>query len=126
MEIQGNVMAVGQVQTGQGKNGEWKRQDVVVEFFEFPTDMWTQKVIVSLTGSRTDMQLAVGDKVKVRFALNVREWEGRYYQEIRLAQDGIVKLSSLPDQKAAATAPAQPTEEVPAAGGERKADNLPF
>ena len=96
MEIHGHVMKVGQLQTGTGQNGEWQRQDYVIEYFEHDTDMWTQKIIVSLMGDNIKHYgLQVGDKVKVRFGLNFREYQGRFYQDVRLAQDGITKLSSL-------------------------------
>ena len=89
-------MKVGQLQTGTGQNGEWQRQDYVIEYFEHDTDMWTQKIIISLMGDNIKHYgLQVGDKVKVRFGLNFREYQGRFYQDVRLAQDGITKLSSL-------------------------------
>ena len=89
-------MKVGQLQMGTGQNGEWQRQDYVIEYFEHETDMWTQKIIISLMGDNIKHYgLQVGDKVKVRFGLNFREYQGRFYQDVRLAQDGITKLSSL-------------------------------
>lgn len=89
-------MKVGQLQTGTGQNGEWQCQDYVIEYFEHDTDMWTQKIIVSLMGDNIKHYgLQIGDKVKVRFGLNYREYQGRFYQDVRLAQDGITKLSSL-------------------------------
>lgn len=132
MEIQGNVMKVGQLQTGTGQNGEWQRQDYVIEYFEHETDMWTQKIIISLMGDNIKHYgLQVGDKVKVRFGLNFREYQGRFYQDVRLAQDGITKLSSLggqqqaqqPAGEAAGTtaAPQSPQQQE----GEKK-DDLPF
>ena len=135
MEIQGNVMKVGQLQTGTGQNGEWQRQDYVIEYFEHETDMWTQKIIISLMGDNIKHYgLQVGDKVKVRFGLNFREYQGRFYQDVRLAQDGITKLSSLGGgttaQPAQTNAP-QGTTAAPAATpqpqteGEKK-DDLPF
>ena len=132
MEIQGNVMKVGQLQTGTGQNGEWQRQDYVIEYFEHDTDMWTQKIIVSLRGGQIQQYgLQVGDKVKVRFGLNYREWEGRMFQEVRLAQDGITKLSSLgggTTAKPAQTNAPQGTTAAPAATpqADGKGDYLPF
>lgn len=127
MEIQGNVMEVGAVQSGTSSNGNaWKKQEVVVEFFEFTTDMWTQKIVITLLGNNVDdYHLNVGDKVSVRFGLNTNEWKGRYYQEIRLAKDGLKVLSRLgeptnvkaEEPKPQPQAQPQPTEQ---------ADGLPF
>jgi hypothetical protein len=132
MEIQGNVMKVVQLQTGTGQNGEWQRQDYVIEYFEHETDMWTQKIIVSLMGDNIKHYgLQVGDKVKVRFGLNYREYQGRFYQDVRLAQDGITKLSSLgggttakPAQTNAPQGTTATQEVTPQAEG--NGDDLPF
>lgn len=142
MEIEGNVFKVGAVQSGTSKAGNpYTTQEVVVEFFEFPTDMWTQKIVLQLKGhSIEDYHLNVGDKVKVRFGLNINEWKGRFFQEVRLAQDGLQIISRLgqkePDANAKATvaqataqastpAPQQPATQMQTQPTEQ-ADDLPF
>lgn len=125
-------MKVGQLQTGTGQNGEWQRQDYVIEYFEHDTDMWTQKIIISLMGDNIKHYgLQVGDKVKVRFGLNFREYQGRFYQDVRLAQDGITKLSSLgagTTAKLAQTNAPQGTTAAPVTTPQAKgkSDDLPF
>ncbi|MCR5366555.1 MAG: DUF3127 domain-containing protein [Prevotella sp.] len=133
MEIQGNIFKVGAVQSGTSRQGNpYTTQEVVVEYFEYPTDMWTQKIVLQLRGQNIESyHLNVGDKVKVRFGLNVREWEGRFFQEIRLAQDGIQVISRLGQQaepqsaaKAADTV-VKPEAQAPNEQ-EVQADDLPF
>lgn len=142
MEIQGNVFKVGAVQSGTSKAGNpYTTQEVVVEFFEHQTDMWTQKIVLQLRGhSIEDYHLNVGDKVKVRFGLNMNEWNGRFFQEIRLAQDGLQVISRLsekaPDANATGTVaqtaaqvptqtPQQPATQMQTQPTEQ-ADELPF
>lgn len=137
MEIQGNVFKVGAVQSGTSSKGTpYSKQEVVIEYFEYPTDMWTQKIVVTLHGNNIEAyHLQAGDKVKVRFGLNINEWKDRFFQEVRLAQDGIQVISRLGQQQTEqpaanatgtvaqpqpAPAPQQPTEQ------EAKADDLPF
>lgn len=128
MEIQGNVMKVGAIQSGTSKSGTtWRTQEVVIEYFEFPSDMWTQKIVIQLRGdSIEDYHLQVGDKVRLRFGLNYREWEGRFYQEVRIAQDGLQVLSRLdgtekkvPTEKENAVQVVEPTQK-------ENVDDLPF
>ena len=132
MEIQGNVMKVGQLKAGTGQNGEWMRQDYVIEYYEHETDMWTQKIIISLMGDNIKHYgLQVGDKVKVRFGLNYREYNGNFYQDVRLAQDGITKLGSLGGGTTAQYAQTNATHGTTAAPAatpqaEGKSDGLPF
>ena len=111
MKIQGRVFKVCDVQKGTRKDGsEWRRQDVVIEYFENASDMWTQKIVVQLNNSFIDeYHLREGDNVSVRFGLYTNEWNGRYFQEVRLAQDGLQVLSRA-GQRAAQIA--QPTEQV--------------
>lgn len=127
MEIQGNVMEVGAVQSGTSSNGNaWKKQEVVVEFFEFPTDMWTQKIVITLLGNNVDeYHLNVGDKVSVRFGLNTNEWKGRYFQEIRLAKDGLKVLSRLGEPANVKADEPKPQPQVQPQPAEQ-ADGLPF
>lgn len=127
MEIQGNVMEVGAVQSGTSTNGNaWKKQEVVVEFFEFPTDMWTQKIVVTLLGHNVDeYHLNVGDNVSVRFGLNTNEWKGRYFQEIRLAKDGLKVLSRLGEPANVKADEPKPQPQVQPQPAEQ-ADGLPF
>lgn len=101
MEIQGNVLKVGAVQSGTSKAGNaWQSQEIVVEYFEHETDMWSQKIVITLKGHNVDdYHLKESDKVKVRFGLNYREWEGRYYQEVKLAQDGIQVINRAPGKE---------------------------
>lgn len=96
MEIEGNIMRVGPIEQGTSKAGnQWRRQTVVVEFFEHDTDMWTQKIVVQLTGHYIDFGLKQGDKVKMRFGFFADEWNGRYFQTIKIAQDGLQVISRL-------------------------------
>lgn len=116
MQIEGNVYKVGEVQSGTSQQGnQWRRQNVVVEYYENPTDMWTQKIVLQLGGNHIDeYHLKVGDKVRVRFGLYANEWQGKYYQEVKLAQDGLQVISRLGQQQTAtppATTP--PTAQQP-------------
>ena len=90
-------MRVCPIQSGTSANGnEWIRQTVVVEFFEHETDMWTQKIVVQLQGHHIDdYHLKEGDKVRMRFGFFADEWNGRYFQTIRIAQDGLQVISRL-------------------------------
>ena len=139
MEVEGNVLKVGVLKSGTSQSGnDWQRQDVVIEYFEHHTDMWSQKIVVSLMGDKINQyNLHEGDKVKVRFGLNYREYQGNFYQEVRLAQDGIVKLDSLsggandrPKQENApqgtAEHPVVTTQQPNPVTMEGKSDDLPF
>jgi len=121
-------MRVGKVQEGTSQQGnQWRRQEVVIEFFEHDTDMWSEKIVLQLRGDMIDLyHLQVGDKVRVRFGLNFNEWNGKFYQEIRLAQDGLQVISRLGDAAAAEPQSDEKEEDQPKAENGEKEDDLPF
>ena len=94
MQIEGNVYKVGEVQSGTSQQGnQWRRQNVVVEYYENPTDMWTQKIVLQLGGNHIDeYHLKVGDKVRVRFGLYANEWQGKYFPHSLRPYDAMCVL----------------------------------
>ena len=67
--------------TGQGKNGEWKKQEFVIE----TQDQFPKKVMFSLWGEKVDQinGLNPGDDIKVSFNPESREYNGRWYTDLR-------------------------------------------
>ena len=129
MQIEGNVMRVCPVQSGTSANGnEWRRQTVVVEFFEHETDMWTQKVVVQLQGHHIDdYHLKEGDKVRMRFGFFADEWNGRFFQTIRIAQDGLQVISRLErTESIESKAQSETTEKTESKEVKGESDELPF
>lgn len=126
MEIKGNVLKVGTIQSGTNQAGkEWRSQEVVVEFFETPEQMWSQKIVINLRNEQIEgFRLSEGDKVRVRFGLNYSEYNGRFYQRVALAQDGLTLMQRMGEP----SSPQQPTEPIKQEEPkqEEKQDELPF
>jgi len=79
MEIKGKVIAVLPLVTGQGKNGEWRKQEFVVEI---PADHYPNKVCLSLWGDKI-IPLSIGQQVTVQFDIESREYNGRWFTECK-------------------------------------------
>lgn len=64
MEITGRIIQLLPLQTGQGKNGVWKKQDFVIE-----TDgQYPKKICISAWGDKvSESVLVVGKEVTVSF-----------------------------------------------------------
>lgn len=86
MEFQGRIQKLLPVRTGTKQDGsEWQSQEFVFEYFEREGDRWSDKVVLSLMGDRIkDADLHEGDEVKIGFGHSVREWQGRYFNELRV------------------------------------------
>jgi hypothetical protein len=80
MEITGTVVSLLPLQTGQGKNGVWKKQEFIVE----TPGQYPKKVCMSLWGEKVDeTRLSIGDKITASINIESREYNGRWYTDIR-------------------------------------------
>jgi hypothetical protein len=82
MEIKGKVISVQPVQTGEGRNGTWKKQDYVIEYD--PNSQYPKKMMFNLWGEKIDQfNIQEGQLLKVSFDIDCREYNGRWYNDIR-------------------------------------------
>ncbi len=80
MEVSGTVIALLPEVTGQGKNGMWRKQEFILEIpSQFP-----KKVCISLWGDKIDQaNLQVNDSVTASIDVESREYNSRWYTEVR-------------------------------------------
>lgn len=80
MEISGKIVSLLPEQTGQGKNGTWKKQEYILE----TTGQYPKKVCFSIWGDKIDQfKVNSGDDVEVSFDVESREYNQRWYTELR-------------------------------------------
>ena len=84
LEIEGKISLKLPVQSGQSARGLWERQDFVLEYQDgtFPTSVcftaWGSDKVKDLG------QFQVGDAVKVAFNVRGREYNGKWYNDLRV------------------------------------------
>jgi hypothetical protein len=80
MQITAKLIQLLPLQTGVSKNGEWKKQDIIVE-----TDgQYPKKICVAIWGDKIQSaQLAVGNRLTVDFDIESREFNGRWYTDVK-------------------------------------------
>lgn len=80
MQLTAKLVQLLPVQTGTGKNGQWKKQDIIVE-----TDgQYPKKVCISIWGDKIDeSQLKMGNRLKIDFDVESREYNGRWYTDVK-------------------------------------------
>jgi len=80
MEVSGTIIDVLQPKTGTGKNGAWKKQEVILE-----TDgQYPKKICFSFWGDKADNELlGNGNAVKISFDLESREFNGKWYTDAK-------------------------------------------
>jgi hypothetical protein len=101
MQLTGKLTQLLPLQTGAGKNGQWKKQEFIVETEgQFP-----KKVCISIWGDKiNDSQLQIGNELKVDFDIESREYNGRWYTDVKawkieVAGAGGQTASGGPDNK---------------------------
>lgn len=121
MEFEGTVFAVLPLVKGQSARGEWMKQEVV---FELPGE-FNRKVCVGFWGDRASEAgaLRAGEVIAVSANVESREYNGRWFTEVR-----AWKMNRKAPQVAAPQDALPPLEALPAndftGGGE--VDDLPF
>ncbi|MDR0835865.1 MAG: DUF3127 domain-containing protein [Tannerella sp.] len=82
MELKGKIIVVQPVQTGEGRNGMWKKQEYVVEYD--PTSQYPKKMMFNLWGDKIDQyNIQQGQSLKISFDIDCREYQGRWYNDIK-------------------------------------------
>jgi hypothetical protein len=80
MEITGTLIHMLPLQSGQGKNGTWKKQEFVIE----TTDAYPKKVCLAAWGDKIDTsKFVIGQSLKVNFDAESREYNGRWYTDLK-------------------------------------------
>jgi hypothetical protein len=80
MHLTAKLIEVLAIQIGQGKNGEWRKQDIIVE-----TDgQYPKKICISLWGDKImDTNLQIGQQYRYDLDIESREYSGRWYTDVK-------------------------------------------
>jgi len=97
MQLTAKLTQLLPIQTGTGKNGEWKKQDIIVE-----TDgQYPKKVCISIWGDKiNEQQLSIGNTLTIDFDIESREFSGRWYTDLKawkieVANQNILSVNNL-------------------------------
>ena len=103
LELDGRIARKLPVQQGTSARGAWAKQEFIFEYQEgnFPSqicrNVWGEDKVRDLD------KYQVGDKVKIAFNLSSREYNGRWYTDVR-----AWRIEPAGQQAYAAAAPAAP------------------
>lgn len=81
MEISGKVFKVMPVETGEGRNGTWKKQQIIIETAH---ERYPKKVAIIFWGDLTEHDsFAEGKDISVEFDIESREFNNRWYTDVK-------------------------------------------
>lgn len=114
MDISGKIIQFLPAQTGNGKNGTWKKQEFVLE----TGDTYPKKVCIAVWGDKIDIaSFKTGETVNVSFDVESREYNGKWYTDVKAWKVVAGKGS---DGGSSAAPQAAPAVDFPSG------DDLPF
>jgi hypothetical protein len=80
MNIKSKLIKVLPLQSGTGKNGEWKKQDIIVE----TEGQYPKKICISIWGDKIDNSvLQEGNMLDISFDIESREYNEKWYTNIK-------------------------------------------
>ena len=129
LELEGTLRQKLGVQSGTSARGPWAKQEFILEF---PDGNFTSQACFTAWGQEKVADLdkyQVGDHIKVSFNLKSREFNGRWYNDVRVwrlspAGQATASERPSPDSFPPVQAPAPSLEDMPAV--EEGSDDLPF
>ena len=121
LEIEGKIAQKLIVQSGTSSRGAWSKQEFVLEYQEgnFPS-----QICMNVWGDDKVRELEkyqVGDKVKISFNLSSREYNGRWYTDVRAWR--IEPVGQQSGNYPAAGAPMPTIDDLP---GDNIDEDMPF
>ena len=117
MELAGKIILVLDEKSGTSARGPWRKQEYVIET---PGDYPTQ-VCFMVWGDKIDQfSIAEGEELTVHFDLESREYNGRWYTDVKAWR---VERQEAGDKPATETSPPPPSNDAPPADFD---DDIPF
>lgn len=125
MEIQGKVIKILPLQSGESARGGWKKQDFVIE----TPGQYPKKVCLTLWGDKVDQaNLKEGEEITASINIESREYNERWYTEVKAWKivKGMGATNTAPQQQATGNTPPPPTMQDMPEGDTDFDDDLPF
>lgn len=126
LKITGRVTQVLEEQSGQGRNGLWRKREFILET---PGDYPKQVCCVQWGDNIDKNPVEVGQELTAHIDIQSREYNGRWYTDVKAWR---IEGASADGGAAQGTGPGAPGADSPAAGetgsgwGVDEDDDLPF
>jgi hypothetical protein len=80
MEISGKIIQIMPELTGNGRNGQWRKQEYILE----TVGNYPKKVCLTVWGDSIDQfGIQQGDQVNASIDIESREYNGRWYTDVK-------------------------------------------
>ena len=101
MELEGRIISIGQKRGGvsQRTGNSWKTQEYVLEYRWYANQMEPSRMVFVVSGEDRikEWNIQLNDEVRVRFYIDSREYQGRWYNEVKAMGITFVNGSAYKD-----------------------------
>ena len=132
MKFQGRVKQILPLRSGisQKTGNEWKALPFIFEYYENETDRFPDSVVLETYDTKVIDNLKEGMEIVVGFGHRTREFEGRWYNELRIyslesAARASKQPAAAPEQPQTGSQP-QPAPQAAESPQNDADDDLPF
>jgi hypothetical protein len=122
LDIEGKIIQIMPSTSGMSKAGkEWTKQEFVIE----TKDQYPRKVMMSVMGDKVNelKRFAVGNEVKASLNIESREYNGRWYTDVRAWK---LEGNATGGGSSSEADPFHPDNEPSFNSGDSSTDDLPF
>ena len=115
--------------TSQKTGNEWKALPFIFEYFENPSDRYADTVVLETLDTNIIPHIKEGMEVKIGFGHHASEYDGKYYNNLRMYSFEIVKEQFARPKAQPQQQPAAQQQQQPAAQQQQQpaeCDELPF
>lgn len=100
MQITATLIQLQPLQSGESKNGAWRKQDIILE-----TDgQYPKKICVSIWGDKINNdQLKIGNVLTIFYELESREYNNKWYTDVKAWKIETPTPDSIPKTEIAIT-----------------------
>ena len=105
MEVTGKIVKVLPLQTGEGKNGQWKKQEFVIE----TEGKYPKKICIQSFNEKVDPSLlTIGTMLNVQIEVESREYNEKWFTNVSAWKAEVVGVTSAVNNVQPYTPPAAP------------------
>lgn len=124
MEFEGKVIEILAPVTGQSARGTWERQTVV---FEQPNKQYGKEIAVTFMNKGQEVAtLRVGEMYTVSFDIESRNYQGRWYTDVRAWRVQPLQPAAQPPVQDMPPFMEEPQQNYSAEGASGVIDDMPF
>lgn len=126
MEIQGKIITAFEARSGESARGTWKSQDFLLETQD---GQFSRRMLFNVFGEERLQRFNIqeGMDVTVSFDITAREWNGRWFNDVRAYDVRPVMANAAPVGGAAPfAAPAEPAAPAKAPASDNAVSQDPF